>query len=348
MANLSTNLIRCMIEDDFSSWCNILQTTPDVVNLLNCLNSIGYPIEKLRQIRQGIEHGIPCQRLNFFFTTTYNSNQTEQLLFATIQGFTEEQISLFSSRFMHYKHMEFIRICIKEGYEIEKIKLLSDPTYTIEKMETIKKMFDYDLSTLSRLINSKATADQLEQIHLGLKHGISLNKILLYAKPIYCSGQMKQIRKGLEQGMRLEQLSLFFSPKYSEHQMKHIRLAIQKEYSEEQISLLRAHSFFDKQLEQIVLGIENGLSYEQIKLYAIPAYHHFQMNEIRIALKNGLNNSQIALFSFPEIPFDMMQKARTAIESGLNKKELEEQVLAPITKKLEKINTLKNILASID
>ncbi len=60
---------------------------------------------------------------------------------------------------------------------------------------------------------------QLEQIQVGLEHGLTETEILSYAKKEYDNLQMSQIRRGIENNLFKEQISVYDNIMFTSYQM---------------------------------------------------------------------------------------------------------------------------------
>ena len=68
---------------------------------------------------------------------------------------------------------------------------------------------------------------QLQEIEEGLKHGLSVNQIEIYAKDCYDNMQMQEIRLGLEHGLSEPQMAVFLHPNISYEEMRYNRQQIE-------------------------------------------------------------------------------------------------------------------------
>lgn len=68
---------------------------------------------------------------------------------------------------------------------------------------------------------------QIQEIEEGLKHGLSVNQIEIYAKDCYDNMQMQEIRLGLEHGLSEPQMAVFLHPNISYEEMRYNRQQIE-------------------------------------------------------------------------------------------------------------------------
>ena len=112
------------------------------------------------------------------------------------------------------------------------------------------------LSTLKSFIDNikdEFNDEQINQIFLGLLHGLSIENIELYANNKFSSLQMEQIRLAFESN----------------------------KLNDEQVKILINADFDWKQMFQIRLGFEHRLSIDMVKEYADPEKHWCTMRNIR-------------------------------------------------------------------
>lgn len=65
--------------------------------------------------------------------------------------------------------------------------------------------------------------NQMEQIQLGIKQGLTTEQIKLYANPKLDDYQMLEIRKGLEHGLTIEQAKFCANPTLNGNQIRQIQ-----------------------------------------------------------------------------------------------------------------------------
>ena len=71
--------------------------------------------------------------------------------------------------------------------------------------------------------NCEFDAFKMEQIRLGLEHGLSEEQINLLADSEFNSHQMREIRKGFADGLTMEQVKAYAAPRVDFHEMAAIR-----------------------------------------------------------------------------------------------------------------------------
>lgn len=102
-----------------------------------------------------------------------------------------------------------------------------------EVMENLKKINTMDKLRFSgesiRENNTFYNANQLTQIIVEFRHGLSTKEVFLYANPKLSFLQMRQIRLGLEHGLNDSEISEYLDPKLEYTKMLEIRPKIEKE-----------------------------------------------------------------------------------------------------------------------
>lgn len=161
---------------------------------------------------------------------------------------------------------------------------------------------------------------QLEQIVLGLEHGLPLNYIKVYADKKYDEKQMAEIREGFEFGLLLNEVELYLDAKYTFRQMHQIRLGLEHSLDIEYIKIYYNFNFDHLVMEEIRLGLEHGLTLNQVELYADETkfYNASQMMQIRLGIENGLTPTQIEVYANTSNDCTFMRQIRVIFEFGLS------------------------------
>ena len=113
--------------------------------------------------------------------------------------------------------------------------------------------------------SGKFNEDQMYQIRLGFKKGLTMEEVKLYADSKFRYGQMQEIYWGFEDSdLTIEQVKLYAKPEFKANQMHEIRS-----------------------------GFHNGLSIEQVKLYATTEFDCNQMWKIKKDLMHGMSIDEV-------------------------------------------------------
>lgn len=144
---------------------------------------------------------------------------------------------------------------------------------------------------------------QLEQIRLGLEHGIDVEK---YTKPELSWVEMECARELQESGF---DMTAYLVKGFSLLQCGEILAGRKKGID---VSVYADRKYLDDQMREIRLGLEEGL---RVRVYADPSFDGGQMREIRKGLSEKLDVSKYALqeFSAP-----VMRGLRKALKLGVD------------------------------
>ncbi|SCG83674.1 hypothetical protein DW1_2108 [Proteiniborus sp. DW1] len=147
----------------------------------------------------------------------------------------------YTGRGEHYR----TRLVTRDKDKVEELKallLIKDRIESIEKLEEItnKREPIYD-------------SEQIEQIHLGLKNKIDIDK---YANPKFNFNQMREIRVGLENGV---DVSPYITPEFNYMQIRVIAKGLEKNVDVSSYAKLKNDW---KTMESILNKLEDNLEDE--------------------------------------------------------------------------------------
>lgn len=240
---------------------------------------------------------------------------------------TENQASLIKS------YLYFLQTFKKEDVVASFVSFLSPDELNIISKENID-----DLS-------------KIDQIMIGKKNGLSIEKILKYAKNIYSAEQMQEIRLGFEHNISSKKIAQYSNPDYSAEKMKILRQSIEiqintgdltekaEDYLLENLEIYKSKittddiiyhinslplpqedkDFFNKYkdknrniIDQILFAYKDGIL-DKLKPYLDENLSGYRLREIREGIKSGLSKEEIAFYS--EIPTSLeMRKMRRIME----------------------------------
>lgn len=98
--------------------------------------------------------------------------------------------------------------------------------------------------------NKDLDDDQLNEVRLGLQHGLNAGQINVYAKPDYDWMQMSEIRQGLEHGLTEKQMKVFLDPSIGYDAMRINRMQL------EDVNAVNEHAVSDlhrKRIKNVLL-----------------------------------------------------------------------------------------------
>lgn len=132
------------------------------------------------------------------------------------------------------------------------------------------------------------------------EYGLTKEQIKKYADPNFTCGQLDQIFLGVCHGLTDEQIKVYTSTFRANYELKHfsplqmeqIRLGFEQGLNVKQVEKY-AMDYLPKQMEQIRLGFVHGLTDEQVNLYRSYLYTSIQMKTIRTKLEEGVTIEDI-------------------------------------------------------
>lgn len=176
-----------------------------------------------------------------------------------------------------------------------------------------------------------------------VENGFNLEKIKLYANPVFDTEQLEQILTGLLFGLTTEQVKVYADDKFGSLQMEKIRQGFQDGLTFEQVGIYAKTEFDYNQMKEIRLCIEHGLTPEQIKICGIPAFqsdrirllrrvfeekkldinhmvalNYDQICQVIYGFESNLSSEQIAIYANPKFSSEQMKEIRKGLCLGLN------------------------------
>ncbi len=138
---------------------------------------------------------------------------------------------------------------------------------------------------------------QFNEVMEGLRAGLAVSQIKMYAHDILNDKQMREIRMGMENGLSKLQVALYANkPTLTYNQMKDVRLGLEGNLSNAQVEMYAKPTLLPEQMQEIRKGFECGLNKKQVEFLINQSYlTPQQMREVRIGLEN-------------ELPIDLLNK----------------------------------------
>lgn len=138
---------------------------------------------------------------------------------------------------------------------------------------------------------------QYGEVMEGLRVGLAISKIKMYAHDILNDKQMKEIRTGMENGLSKLQVALYANkPTLTHMQMQEVRLGLEGNLSNAQVEMYAKPTLLPAQMKEIRKGFELGLNKKQMEFLINQSYlTPQQMHEVRIGLEH-------------ELPLDLLTK----------------------------------------
>lgn len=164
--------------------------------------------------------------------------------------------------------VEYLQEKLSTNPDINKIKRildLSDSDFTKEQLN-----FIYNCE------NNETTKIAIE----GCKEGFTTEQLELYCNPNFDGHQRFQIKDGFDLGLDVERVKMYADPIYDIVQMAYIKFGL-RYFTLEQVKIYMDPMFSGDQMYEISAGFQEGLTLEQVKTYADPKYTWKEMEEMR-------------------------------------------------------------------
>lgn len=280
-----------------------------------------FNIHQMRQIRFGIEEGLPIEKVKIYANEEYDylgmGILRKALKYDCVN--VEKVIEYIKAGFNQEQLEEIVEVMIM--YSESDAELIAKKEYTAEYMQVIHKYIaNYmDRQCIKKWIDKGLTAEQLEFV-LGTILGYKFDdsQVSIFANPKFNIDQMKAVELGLERRLDINDVKFYAKPEFDAEQMKVIRNFLQfYDLSIEQIKPYAVPEFDSKQMNAIFNGIKDGLD---VSVYANRCYDHRQMNIIAAGLKDGID---VTLYIDEDYTAYQMQRIYTAIKDGYDKEKLD-------------------------
>ena len=148
---------------------------------------------------------------------------------------------------------------------------------------------------MSGAIGKPLDKEQLAQIKAGIRFGLSLEQVKLYARQYEDAERMKQIRLALEEGC-CNEFQLEF---YTSKQIEAFRMNVKQGYTTEEAELYSAYAcdLPDDKAQEVRAGIKNSLSERDIQILvrACNDYDVSGINKIRTVLERRISEENKTL-----------------------------------------------------
>ena len=151
--------------------------------------------------------------------------------------------------------------------------------------------------SLKELACNELNKMQYGEVMEGLRAGLAISQVKMYAHDILNDKQMKEIRTGMESGLSKLQVALYANkPTLTHMQMKEVRLGLEGNLSNAQVEMYAKPTLLPEQMMETRKGFELGLNKKQVEFLINQSYlTPQQMREVRIGLEN-------------ELPLDLLTK----------------------------------------
>lgn len=281
--------------------------------LLNICKEYAFYDTEIIEVLEGIKNGLTFEQINSYFKVGYSCVQ-----------------------------MKYIRICLENGMDLQKLKLDCELNgYDSEQLKQVAEGYKNGLinEQVMMYLNVNNTHGEMKEIRLCLEHGLTDEQVLHCASELYRGWVKQEMREGYENGLTREQVEYYCNRTDCDIAiMDLIRKGLEKKWNKEKIELYADPSLFYNQAEAIYEALDttpylhvkllverrldvgqleylfknytNILDIEQLKVIADPELSLEQMSQIGRGFLNGLSIEQVKAFAEPIVDTDCMYFAR--------------------------------------
>ncbi len=222
-----------------------------------------FDYDQRREIRLGREHGLSDKEISVYAKHRYTSFQMSEIRLGLEQKLSRNQIKMYAKRKFWDGQMKEIREGFLMGLSKEQVKQYATDKYEFYEMRSIRYGLAYGMTMQEALYIEKTLyfgealefayknqisletfrywacekcatlkGAQMEEVLLGVIHGLSEKEISQYSHYFYSPGQMRQIRLGLEHGLTEEEISVYSNSNISEPIMVTLREDIEEKHED--------------------------------------------------------------------------------------------------------------------
>ena len=137
------------------------------------------------------------------------------------------------------------------------------------------------------------SSKQIEQIELGVRNHLKIDKLRFYSNPNFTPEKMQSIRIDLENNLTFEQVNFLYNNNFTDEQIKQIKIDLKNNLTFEQLKFMYNNDFTYEQISQIKIGFKHNLTFNEVKFYSNPNFTPEKMQRIRIDLENNLTFEQV-------------------------------------------------------
>lgn len=379
-------------ENSRKDWYVILSQNPQFIckEFVKLISNLKYD-SQIYQVKSGIRDGLSLEQIKVYAKPEFSSELMRDIEYSIKEGLDFRKIKLYAKKEyeIHICHLnsiakdlsiEILRKYLEMDLTIyDKVKRLEfiskHPDINSERIDIICsskfkdawnsddhtevfwEILDEELSIdeLKIILNPKFDENQINEVALGFKHGLTEEQVRLYADERFNFMRMQYFRLGLENNLHQNEIDFYVNidnayriegiyecfingltmeeVKFIEYHTRYTNLSSDiKKY----ISVLKkgmtisdlqeimdSHSLIDRDIEEIISELESELSVETIKFYWKKGLNYRQMKNVRFGFKSGLDSSQIELYAQKDLSEDKMYEILKCLISGMSSKEIE-------------------------
>ena len=246
-----------------TQWVQLLKSNP------------GIPVSFLENLLQGYRYTHPAA--------------LSEVLLGLKNGLSVDDVSTYANPSFTANQMKEIRLGFENIEDRELVFIYSDPKYSEIKMKVCRELLEvgFEKEKVTIYLNTpEYSYNELLEVELGIRHGLSVKELSYYAKREYNSDQMRVLRRAFESGISFKEIHLVAKALFDSEQMEKIANAFIKDKLEFDMVTLASRVCFDiNQMEEILDGIKLGFSKEKLELYCSPKYSAHHMRIIKVILK---------------------------------------------------------------
>ena len=275
----------------------------------------GFVDDQLREIRQGLEHGI---KASVYADKDYVAVQMRQIRFGLEKGL---DVSLYNSKKYDWFQMEEIRLGLENGVDAS---IYAKPQFSYEVMRELRKALEdnihlekyagvgaemlrelhqaiLDHQNIIPYIKAGYVPEQLCEIRRAMKEGCKIDP---YLNKAYRGAAIRELVEGLEEGL---DVSVYADVEYSWQQMREIRLGLEKRID---VSVYSKELYSWQQMREIRIGLEENLD---VSIYQSMVHSATDMRKIRAKMEKEQERYASLVISGqgPEISDDLGEYCKT-------------------------------------
>lgn len=209
------------------------------------------------------------------------------------------------------------------------------------------------------LISNLKDYHQLYEVEYGIKNGLSLEQIQVYAKPEFSDKTMGEIRESIEDGTDLSKIKLYAKKEYENYisylnssayklnielLRKYLKMDLtiydkvkrlefiseHPDINSERIDIICSSEFKgawneDAHIEAFLQILDEELSIDKLKIILNPKFDYFQIKQVALGLKHGLTEGQVRLYADEKFrcQYNRVLYFRLGLENNLPQNEID-------------------------
>lgn len=207
------------------------------------------------------------------------------------------------------------------------------------------------------LISNLKYNSQIYQVKFGIRDGLSLEQIKVYAKPEFSVEAMQDISYSIKHGLDFRKIKLYAKKEYENYirQLnlisKKLNIEVLRKYLEmdltvydkvkrlvfisehpnitsERIDIICSSEFkdaWDSDVHTVAFRkiLDEELSIDELKIILNPNFNMLQIDEVALGFKHGLTEEQVRLYADEKFNFNRIHYFRLGLENNLPQNEID-------------------------